>query len=50
MSPEVKDFYGKEVASAIKEACDTLGVAQENLDIEVVETGSRGIFGLISKF
>jgi spoIIIJ-associated protein len=49
MSPEVKDFYGKEVASAIKEACDTLGVAQENLDIEVVETGSKGIFGLISK-
>jgi len=49
MSPEVKEFFGKDVASAIKEACDTLHVAQENLDIEVIETGSTGIFGLIRK-
>ncbi len=49
MSPKTKDFYGKDVASAIKEACDTLNVAQENLDIEVIETGSTGIFGLIRK-
>ena len=44
-----KDFYGKEVTDAIKKACDELGVAQEKLDIEVVETGSTGIFGLIRK-
>lgn len=49
MSPNAKDFYGKDVASAIKEACDTLNVAQENFDIEVIETGSTGIFGLIRK-
>ena len=49
MSPDVKEFYGKDVASAIKEACETLNVAQENLDIEVLETGSNGIFGLIRK-
>jgi len=49
MSPDVKDFYGKDVASAMKEACKTLGVAQENLNIEVVETGSAGIFGLIRR-
>jgi len=49
MSPDIKSFYGKDVAAAIREACDTLGVAQENLNIEVVETGSKGIFGLISK-
>ena len=49
MSPDAKDFFGKDVASAIKEACDTLNVAQENLDIEVIETGSTGIFGLIRK-
>ena len=49
MSPKTKDFYGKDVASAIKEACDTLDVAQENLDIEVIETGTTGIFGLIRK-
>lgn len=49
MSPNAKDFYGKDVASAIKEACDTLNIAQENLDIAVIETGSTGIFGLIRK-
>ena len=47
MSSKVKDFYGKNVADAIKEACDEFGVAQENLTIEVLETGSKGIFGLI---
>jgi spoIIIJ-associated protein len=49
MSLEKKDFYGKEVAVAIKDACDSLGVPQEKLDIEVVETGTTGIFGLIRK-
>lgn len=44
-----KDFFGKEVADAIKKACDELGVPQEQLDIEVIETGSTGIFGLIRK-
>jgi len=47
MSSKVKDFYGKNVAEAIKEACRDFGVAQENLTIEVLETGSNGIFGLI---
>jgi spoIIIJ-associated protein len=49
MSVEKKEFYGKEVTDAIKLACDTLNVPQEMLDIEVVETGSTGIFGLIRK-
>ena len=49
MSSEKKNFYGKEVTDAIKKACDEFGVAQEKLDIEVVETGSTGIFGLIRK-
>ncbi len=49
MSVEKRDFYGKEVADAIKNACDTLHVPQEQLDIEVLETGSTGIFGLIRK-
>ena len=49
MSLEKKNFYGKEVTDAIKKACDEFGVAQEKLDIEVVETGSTGIFGLIRK-
>lgn len=49
MSLKKKDFYGKEVTEAIRKACEDLNEAQENLDIEVVETGSTGIFGLIRK-
>ncbi len=44
-----RDFYGKEVTDAIKKACEELGAAQGQLDIDVVETGSTGIFGLIRK-
>jgi spoIIIJ-associated protein len=49
MSLDKNDYYGKDVSEAIKKACEALGVSQENLDIEVVETGSTGIFGLIRK-
>jgi len=49
MSLDKRDFYGKEVTDAIKMACETLEVPQEQLEIEVVETGSMGIFGLIRK-
>ncbi len=44
-----KDFYGQEVTIIIEEACRELGVSQEELDIEVLETGSAGIFGLCKK-
>lgn len=49
MSSGKRDFYGKEVPDAIKKACDSLRAPQEELAIEVVETGSLGIFGLIRK-
>jgi len=49
MSAAKKDFFAKEVADAIKMACESLDSPQENLEIEVVETGSNGIFGLIRK-
>ena len=49
MSPDKKDFYAKEVTGAIRKACEALNVPQERLEIEVVETGSTGIFGLIRK-
>lgn len=49
MSVDKKDFYGKEIAEAIKKACDSYGVGQEELEITVIETGSTGIFGLIRK-
>ena len=44
-----KDFYGQEVTTIINEACRDFGVSQEELDIEVLETGSAGIFGLCRK-
>ena len=49
MTSRKKDFFGKTVAEAIKQACDALQASQENLTIEVVGTGSSGIFGFIRK-
>lgn len=49
MAEKKFEFTGKEVTDAIKTACDKLDVPQERLDIEVLETGSSGIFGLIRK-
>ncbi len=49
MSSGKKDFFGKEVTDAIREACKKMQVPQEELEIEIVETGSMGIFGLIRK-
>ncbi|PID75212.1 MAG: RNA-binding protein [Deltaproteobacteria bacterium] len=50
MPSKKKDFYAKDIKDAITKACDGFAVAgQEQLDIEVVEAGSSGIFGLIRK-
>ncbi len=47
MSSNKTLFKGKDVSEAINNACQSLGVPQEQLDIEVLKTGSAGIFGLI---
>ena len=44
-----QDFYGGTVADAIANACKDLAASQEELHIEVLETGSPGIFGLCRK-
>ncbi|RUM38312.1 MAG: RNA-binding protein [Desulfobulbus sp.] len=44
-----KDFYGKDVPEVIKKACKEMSAAQGDLAIEVIETGSAGIFGLCKK-
>jgi len=49
MVQKAKDFYGKEVTTVIEDACRDFGVSQEELEIEVLETGSAGIFGLCKK-
>lgn len=46
MSSQKIEFQGKDVADAIKNACKGLNASQGELDIEVLNTGSRGIFGL----
>lgn len=46
MSSTKKEFRGNDVAEAIKNACTALKVPQEHLNIEILHTGSAGIFGL----
>jgi len=46
---KAKDYYSKSVPEAIRQACADFATSQENLDIEVLETGSAGIFGLCRK-
>ncbi len=46
---QMKDFYSKSVAEAIRQACSEFGTSQENLKIDILETGSAGIFGLCRK-
>jgi len=42
-------FNGSDVAGAIKEACAKLKVTQDKLNIEIIRTGTSGIFGLIRR-
>lgn len=44
-----KDFFGKDISEVIELACKELGVSREDLNIQVMETGSAGIFGLCKK-
>ncbi|MCK9295024.1 MAG: Jag N-terminal domain-containing protein [Desulfobulbaceae bacterium] len=44
-----QQFKGKDVDEAITMACDKLGVSREELTIEILSTGSSGIFGLCRK-
>lgn len=49
MPAKKKEFSGKDVADAIQNAMNVLRVPREKLEIEVVDAGSTGIFGLIRK-
>lgn len=46
---KTKDFYGKDIPDVIEQACRAFAVPQDALAIEVLETGSTGIFGLCKK-
>ena len=43
------EFKGKDVDEAITQACAKLHVPREELDIEIISTGTSGIFGLCRK-
>jgi spoIIIJ-associated protein len=43
---EYKEFTGKSVEEAIKNACDQFGVGLGDLDFEILTPGSRGVLGM----
>ena len=49
MSTTKKEYKAKNIEAAIAAACADLKASQDGLDIEVVATGSAGIFGLCKK-
>lgn len=46
---EFKKFEAKNVQEAIHKACSEWGLSEEELEVQVLENGSSGIFGLGSK-
>ena len=42
-----KEFQGKTLDDAIREACEYFGVAREKLEIDIVSDAKSGIFGLV---
>ncbi|PIE57404.1 MAG: RNA-binding protein [Desulfobulbus propionicus] len=44
-----KDFFGKDITGVIEQACIAFQTTQDELAIEILETGSSGIFGLCKK-
>ncbi len=43
------EFKGSDIDEAVKAACKKFGVDREVLDIDVVSTGSTGVFGLMKR-
>lgn len=41
------EFEGKNTETAIDNACKTMDVSRDNLEIEIIEPGNAGIFGLV---
>lgn len=44
---ETYEFEGKNDEDAIENACRQLNLSREEFDIEIIEPGSAGIFGLV---
>jgi len=44
---ETKEFQGKNIEDAISNACRKLKLTRDGMEIEILEPGSAGIFGLV---
>ncbi|MDY6972374.1 MAG: RNA-binding cell elongation regulator Jag/EloR [Thermodesulfobacteriota bacterium] len=44
---ETYEFLGKTTEEAIENACHRLNLTRQDMDIEIIEPGSAGIFGLV---
>jgi len=44
---EIFEFQGKTPEDAIETACQQLEITKDGMDIEIIEPGSTGIFGLV---
>ena len=42
-----KEFHGRDLDDAIREACDYFDVAREKLEIDIVQDSKSGIFGIV---
>ncbi|MFH2059918.1 MAG: RNA-binding cell elongation regulator Jag/EloR [Pseudomonadota bacterium] len=46
---KTQEFSGKDVDTAIKNACATLSFSKEELEYDVISEGSTGIFGIVGR-
>lgn len=46
---KTQEFSGKDVDTAVKNACDTLSVSKKELKYDVISTGASGIFGIVGR-
>ncbi len=46
---ETQEFTGKNVDTAVKNACTALDVSKEKLDYKIISAGASGIFGIVGR-
>ncbi len=44
-----QDFDGKDIESAVKNACTQLNISKADLDYDVISSGASGIFGIVGR-
>ena len=49
MNTKKHEFEGKDLEEALEAASSSLGIAEPDLDYEILEQGRRGLFGLGAK-